>query len=542
MPKPSLMDSIESTTSHVTRMIMFNNIKSGDPIIDAFLTTFVLGCFSWLVSWIYDNGIDIYLRNFAFDDIKMYFYKKNSIVIEGKRSSTISSYNGSMCVCSAYSDRFKALWNFIINNIEKNNTIYRIKENHSNFQASRRDSYEDARKNYDMFMVYQNKHFQIDDNIFVKADVEIENDSNEKEKTSIKTDKITITIYSFKYSLSYLKNYIDDITEKYLSSIKETRANKRYIYFLDKNEFNSDEESKLDCWREDLFESARTFSNIFFDGKKQIIDKIDFFLQNKNWYYEKGIPYSLGIGLHGPPGTGKTSFIKALANYTNRHIIVISLKTIKTKQQLERFFFENTYNDDNEVNSISWDKKILVFEDIDCIGDIILDRKNKFVSKKTNSRRNNKFDKTNENNSESKAGDMKIGDILQAVCDLNETGTATVSALSKEQPITLDDILNLWDGIRETPGRILIISSNHYDKLDPALIRPGRIDITHELSNASHNTISEIYQHLFNNKIDKTKLAKVKEYFYSPAELINIYVSNKLESSFMERLLENKKV
>jgi len=79
-------------------------------------------------------------------------------------------------------------------------------------------------------------------------------------------------------------------------------------------------------------------------------------------------------------------------------------------------------------------------------------------------------------------------------------------------------------------------------KTIPALVRPGRIDITHELSNASHNTISEIYLHLFGNKIDKTKLEKITENFYSPAELINIYVSNKNENDFMNRLLKNKKV
>ena len=249
----------------------------------------------------------------------------------------------------------------------------------------------------------------------------------------------------------------------------------------------------------------------------------------KNRYYDKGIPYSLGIGLHGPPGTGKTSFIKALANYTNRHVIIISLKMIKTKNQLEQFFFENKYNNNNEYNSISWDKKILVFEDIDCIGDIVLSREDK--DKKIKKIKDTKININNDT--------VKVSNVIETICGLNEISTVTTQ---KEHLITLDDILNLWDGIIETPGRILIISSNHYNKLDPALVRPGRIDITHELSNASHNTISEIYSHLFNSKIDDKKLTKIKNYFYSPAEIINIYVSNKDEKSFLKRLSENKKI
>ena len=115
--------------------------------------------------------------------------------------------------------------------------------------------------------------------------------------------------------------------------------------------------------------------------------------------------------------------------------------------------------------------------------------------------------------------------------------------INQDQLITLDDILNLWDGVRETPGRILVISSNHYDKLDPALVRPGRIDITHELSNASKNVISDIYFHLFHKEMNKQKLAKIKDYFYSPAELINIYVATgRNENNFIKRLLENKKL
>jgi chaperone BCS1 len=367
--------------------------------------------------------------------------------------------------------------------------------------------------------------------VHVKVIIENEESRDDKGNINTKTDKISITIYSYKYSINYLIDYIDNITKEYLSSIKQNRINTKFIYFLEKTKVN-DEENELACWGEYVFESARAFNNIFFDGKRDLISKIDFFINNKDWYYEKGIPYSLGIGLHGPPGTGKTSFIKALANYTNRHIIVLSLKLIKTKRQLERFFFENMYNNNNEKNSITFDKKIIVFEDIDCIGDIILDR-NQPPPNPSRRKNSNKVFDTN-------ADSIKISDVLQTINDTKDNTTIKIN-LNDDPPITLDDILNLWDGIRETPGRILVISSNYYSKLDSALIRPGRIDITHELCNASHNVIAEIYSHLFDNSINKNILSKIKPNFYSPAELINMYVSHKNEKDFLCRLLQNQK-
>jgi ATP-dependent 26S proteasome regulatory subunit len=518
-------DLIHSNYSNVTKMTIFNYFKTGNTVYDTIISTIFISAFGCIINYIYDNRLDRLLFKLSYNDVINWFLKKNMIIIEGKRSSIISAFNSSLQTSSIYSDRFKAIWCYIINNIDRLSTVYSIKETHSNFQSS--DDLGDRRKNLDIFMVSQDKHFELDDNIFIKSEIEQEEERNEKEKSSSRTDKITIYIYSYKYSVSYLKNYIDNITEKYLSSIKKNRVNKRFIYCLERVNIEKDEDSPLDIWREDNFESARTFDNIFFDGKKEIISKIDFFLRNKDWYYKKGIPYSLGIGLHGPPGTGKTSFIKALANYTNRHIVVLSLKIIKSKRQLERFFFENRYNEDNEKDDISFDKKIIVFEDIDCIGDIVLDRNKKEEKPKT---------------VKSDSDNIKIGDVLQSICELNESGTTKLMSKVNEEAITLDDILNLWDGIRETPGRILIISSNHYDKLDPALVRPGRIDITHELKNVGHDTLAEMYLNLFETKIDREKLLNVEEFLYSPAEIINMYVTNKNEEAFMTRLLENKKI
>ena len=501
----------------IIRIIMFNFLKTGNPIYDTLISTFVISILGVFINYIYEYGFKI-STFISFHDIKDLFFKKNMIIIEGKRNCGICKYNSNFILSSAYSVRFKAFCNYIITNIFINQDIHTIKEIHSNLQSS--ENGDDKRKKFDIFMVHQKKYFNIDNNIFVKINTETETIDDKKET---KVEKSIIQIYSYNYSIGYLKSYIDNITEKYLTSIKDSRSNKQFIYFLEKPEKikNKSQEEILntDYWREDMFETSRTFDNIFFDGKNHVINKIDFFLKNREWYYNKGIPYSLGIGLHGPPGTGKTSFIKALANYTKRHIIVISFKIIKTKSHLEEIFFENTYNVNNEINSITFDKKIIVFEDIDCIGDIVLDRNKKTKGKNL------------------KNNQLNVNNFMKTICEFNTENDNILN----EELITLDDILNLWDGIRETPGRILIISSNHYNKLDSALIRPGRIDISHELSNASHNTIAEIYFHLFEKEIDKKKLSKIKEYFYSPAELINMYVKYKKETEFIDRLLENRK-
>jgi DNA replication protein DnaC len=526
------IDTLYNNYTNVTKMTIFNYFKTGNTVIDAIISTIVISIFGIMINVISDRGIINTFSNFSFANIKYFLYKKNCVIIEGKRCYATSGYSLNCHTSSLYSDKFKAVWKYIIDGIDNNETIFQIKEAHSNFQSSSTNNGE--KKIVDMYMVFQNKHFKIDDNIFVNAIIEQEDSRDEREKIATKTDKIIIKIYSYVYNVGYLKKYIDNITKNYIMSIKNSRSNKKFIYFLVKGKVDGEDECKYNCWREDIFESYRTFKNMFFDGKNEIREKVNFFLNNRQWYFEKGIPYSLGICLHGPPGTGKTSFIKSLANETDRHIIIISFKIIKTKHQLEQFFFEDTYNSNNEKHSISFDNKIIVFEDIDCIGDIVLDRNYKKQPRQQSTKNRvlkNNVDKDN----------VKIGDVLQSICELNESGVVKFPSVIDEQPITLDDILNLWDGIRETPGRILIISTNHYNKLDPALIRPGRIDITHELSNASHNTIFEIYLHLFGNKIDKTKLKKVKEYFYSPAELINFYVDCKTEDKFMDRLLLNKK-
>jgi hypothetical protein len=513
------INGIQKTFQESMKLSFHSYFKTGNPIIDTILSTVILTIISYFMNLSYQINIKTFSIYNMYDDIKSFFFTRNSIIYEGKQSYIIARYETSPVITTCFTDSFKALLNDIIKHINTNTTIYEIKE----FITSKKYN---GNAESDIYIISQKRRFLYNKDLEIYAIADIYNDGADESKdgTRVQSDEIKITLYSYVSSLSTIQKHVDKIKVEYLETIEKSRNKKKFIYSLCKSNYD---DSRTECWREYEFESTRTFSNMFFDNKVDILEKINFFMNNKSWYYENGIPYSMGFGLHGPPGTGKTSFFKCLANLTNRHIIVISLKLIKSKRQLEDFFFEDKYNENNKAHSIGFDKKIIIFEDIDCMGEIVLKRDNQ-KKKKT---------KQVINNNDS------IGNVIQKLVD-NEESNSDVISVNKvtDDPITLDDILNLWDGLKETPGRILGISSNHYDKLDPALIRPGRIDISINLDNTTHKIIQEMYSHYYKQPIHMVELKKIKEKFYSPAEIINCYVLYKNEpDKFIERLKQNKK-
>ena len=136
------------------------------------------------------------------------------------------------------------------------------------------------------------------------------------------TYMVLSNLLQMKNDIETIKQFVEDITAKYVSSLEQTRKDKRFIYTLTNIKF---EDSPSERWSEVVFESTRSFDNLFFDKKMITMEKIDHFLKNKDWYYNKGIPYSLGIGIHGPPGTGKSSLSLGISNYTKRDILSINM-------------------------------------------------------------------------------------------------------------------------------------------------------------------------------------------------------------------------
>ncbi|GHV02627.1 hypothetical protein FACS189485_03590 [Spirochaetia bacterium] len=195
--------------------------------------------------------------------------------------------------------------------------------------------------------------------------------------------------------------------------------------------FKQDEKYWKECSRID----KRSFDTIFMDHAEtsKILESIAHFYNNKTWYLNRGIPYQFGILLYGPPGTGKSSLIKAIAAYFNKNLCVLNAGDLQN--------FANAAAD--LPNNC-----IFTIEDIDS---------NKIVQPRENST-------AAKTDIESEPQTLRIsGPFMKG-----QTGFSTIN---------LADILNAIDSITAPAGRVLILTTNHPEKLDPALLRPGRIDL-----------------------------------------------------------------
>ncbi len=202
---------------------------------------------------------------------------------------------------------------------------------------------------------------------------------------------IAIEIFSYKLSLTELRVVVDKIVADYKIKKQNKLGNQLYYFNESIQPIGMTNTGRLDYTnaKKNLFFSMTPFhtnkklNNIFGDQIDLLTRRLDFFINNKNWYASKGIPYTFGVLLHGDPGCGKTSMIKAISNLTQRHIINLSLHAFTTKTQLHNLFYDSKIvvqkggDQLYETYTIPCDKRVYILEDVDCMTDIVLDRSTK---------------------------------------------------------------------------------------------------------------------------------------------------------------------
>ena len=470
---------------------IINKMTTGYIIIDVFYIMII----TYLFQGTFKNKLSRMI-----DSVYTYFDKTNKLIFMSSEKQT--------------SQRFRAL----MHHISKMNlpTVRILAENIEQKYNSKTDEYEE--KPVSIYRVDQPTTFTISP--VIKGQVYyMEKEKQEFNGKVIYNEIIYLDIFTSTLKMSDLEDWVEERLQEYKNYLKTKSCGKQLIVEVSYNPKKNDIAIFNTEWSSNV-----TFDNRFFTNKDHILDKINFFLKNPQWYKDRGIPYTMGFLLWGEPGCGKTGFIKALMNLTGRHAVSIKLNNNFNMNNLRTIIYDDMISDDLIIPQTN---RILIFEDVDCMGDIVKTRATKSESDDKKSKRTKH--KSSESDSDEDSDGTSDYKLLKSHLKNQQTDNYNNN---------LSYFLNMLDGLQECPGRIIIMTTNKPEQLDKALIRPGRIDFNINFTKATLediNNILEFYWEEFADDIilgPKMKHCNMK---YSHAEVVNMCrTSNTLEETIKQ--------
>lgn len=208
------------------------------------------------------------------------------------------------------------------------------------------------------------------------------------------------------------------------------------------------------------------------DIKTDIVNNLNYFYNNKKWYNDRGLAYKQTYVLHGVPGTGKSSTIKAIASHFDKNVCVIDITSMSNK----------TFS---KAMSTIPSNSMVIIEDFDSC-------------------------KSLHSREEEKDPITELGEVL-----------------------SLSKVLNVLDGVVSLNNVVVFLTTNHLEKIDPALIRKGRVDYIHEIPLLQDTEVKEYIKLMYPDK--ETPNCKFKE--IAGCNIQALYLEHKEDyNSFVSQL------